>query len=84
MFAKLSGVNFNTSARHAFAREVALFGLYEDDLTINGCMDGEVAAHKVARTCEFSSASLTNEYFASLYLLAAKTLNAKSLAGIVV
>ena len=80
----LGGVNFNTGARHALAREVALLGLHEDNLTINSCMDGEVAAHESARTGKLRSTGLTDENLASLNGLATKTLDAKSLAGVVV
>ena len=84
MIDELSGVYFDASAWHAFAREVILLGFYENNFTIDGCMNGVVAAHEGARTGNLRSASLTNEYFASLYLLATETLDAKSLAGIVV
>ncbi len=84
MLLNLSGVNFDTSARYALTREVALFGLHEDNLTINGSMDSEVAAHESAWASNLRSAGLTNENFASLDLLATKTLDAKSLAGVVV
>lgn len=80
----LSGVNFDASARYAFAGEVILLGLYKDDLAINRGMDSEVAAHKSARAGNLSSAGLANENFTSLHLLTAETLDAKSLAGIVV
>ena len=80
----LSGMNFDASARHAFAGEVILLGLYEDDLAINCGMDSEVAAHESAWAGNLSCASLANENFTSLDLLATKTLDAKSLAGIVV
>ena len=80
----LSGVNFNASAGHAFAREVMLLGFNENNFTVDGCMDGKIAAHEGARTGNLRSASLTDENFASLYLLATETLDAKSLAGIVV
>ncbi len=83
-FETLGGVNFNTSAWHALAGEVILLGLYEDYLTIDSGMDSEVAAHESARAGNFSSAGLANENFTSLYLLTAETLDAKSLAGIVV
>ena len=83
-FETLGGVNLNASAWHALAGEVILLGLYEDYLTIDSGMDSEVAAHESARAGNLSSAGLANENFTSLYLLAAETLDAKSLAGIVV
>ena len=75
---------FYASAWNALAGEVALFGLYEDYFTIDSSMDGEVAAHESAWAGNLGSASLTDENFASLDLLATETLDAKSLAGIVV
>ena len=80
----LSSVNFDTGARYALAREVMLLGLNENNFTVDGCMDGKITAHEGARTGNLRSASLTDEDFASLYLLATETLDAKSLAGIVV
>ena len=80
----LGGVNFNASARHALAGKMAFLGLNEDDLTINSGMNSEVAAHESARAGNLRSASLTDENFASLDLLTTETLDAKSLAGIVV
>ena len=77
-------MNFNAGARYALAREVILLGLNENNLTVDGCMDGKIAAHEGARTGNLRSASLTDENFASLDLLATETLDAKSLAGIVV
>ena len=52
-------MNFNASARHAFAREVMLLGLNENNLTVDGCMDGKIATHEGARTGNLCSASLT-------------------------
>ena len=80
----LSGVNFDAGARHALAREVILLGLNEDNFAINSGMNSEVAAHESARAGKLRSASLTDENFASLDLLTTETLDAKSLAGIVV
>ncbi len=84
IIAILSSVNFDAGAWNAFAREVIILGLYENNFTIDGCMDGEIAAHEGARTGNLRSASLTDEDFASLYLLATETLDAKSLDSIVV
>ena len=80
----LSSVNFNAGARDALAREVVLLGLHEDDLAVDCGMDSEVAAHESAWAGNFSSAGLANENFTSLHLLTTETLDAKSLAGIVV
>ena len=77
-------MNFDAGAWKAAAREVSLLSLNEDDFAVDGCMDGKVAAHESARAGKLSCASLANENFTSLYLLATKTLDAKSLAGIVV
>lgn len=77
-------MNFDASAWNILAREVALLSLNEDYLAIDGGMDSKIAAHEGARTCELSCASLANENFTGLYLLATKTLDAKSLAGVVV
>ena len=81
---KLSSMNFDAGAWKAAAGEVGLLGFHEDDLTINGCMNGEVAAHESARAGNLSSTGLADENFASFNLLTAKALDAKSLAGIVV
>lgn len=75
---------FYASAWNALAGEVALFGLYEDYLTIDSSMDGEVAAHESAWARNLGSTGLADENFASLNLLTTKALDAKSLAGIVV
>ncbi len=77
-------MDFDASAWKAATGEVSLLGLNKDDLAIDSCMDGKVAAHESARAGDFSCASLANENFTSLNLLATKTLDAKSLAGIVV
>ena len=81
---KLSGMDFDAGAWKAAAGEVSLLGLHENNTTINGCMDGVIAAHESARTGNLGCTSLTDENFASLYELATKTLDAKSLAGIIV
>lgn len=75
---------FNASAWHAFARKMILFGFHEDNFAIDGCMNGEVAAHESARAGNLRSAGLTDEDLAGLDELATETLDAKSLAGIVV
>ena len=81
---KLSSMNFDAGAWKAAAGEVGLLGFHEDDLTINGCMNGEVAAHESARAGNLSSTGLADENFASLYGLATKALDAEALASIVV
>ena len=80
----LGSVDFNASAWKAFAREVSLLCFDEDDFAIDSGVNREVAAHESARTSNFRCASLADENFTSLDLLATKTLDAKSLAGIVV
>ena len=82
--ARLSSVNFDASAANALAREVALLGLNEDDLAIDGSMNREIAAHEGAWACELGCAGLANENFTGLYGLATKALNAEALASIVV
>ncbi len=77
-------MNFDAGAWEALAGEMSFLGLDEDDLTIDGGVNRKVAAHESARAGKLSCASLANENFTSLYLLATKTLDAKSLAGIVV
>ena len=47
-------------------------------------MNGKIAGHISTFTSEFSRASLADEDFASLNFLAAKALDTKTLAGIVV
>lgn len=80
----LGSVNFNAGAWYALAGEMVLFSLDEDYFAINRSMNSEVAAHESARAGKLSSAGLANENFASLHLLTTETLDAKSLAGIVV
>ncbi len=80
----LGCVNFDASAWNAFAREVVLLSLNEDDFTIDGCMDGEVAAHERAWASDLRSAGLANEYFASANRLTTKTLDAEALTSVVV
>jgi len=77
-------VNFDAGAWEALAGEMSFLGLDEDDLTIDGGVNRKVAAHESARAGDFRCASLADENFTSLDLLATKTLDAKSLAGIVV
>ena len=77
-------MNFDAGAWEALAGEMSFLGLDEDDLTIDGGVNRKVAAHESARAGDFRCASLADENFTSLDLLAAKTLDAKSLAGIVV
>ena len=77
-------VNFDAGAANALAREVALLGLHEDNLTIDGGMNCEVAAHESARASELRCASLADENFASFDSLATKALDAEALASIVV
>lgn len=80
----LGGVNFYASAWNGAAGEMLFLGLDEDNLTINGCMDGEVTAHKCAWTCDLGCAGLADKYFASVDLLAAETFDTETLAGVVV
>ena len=77
-------MDFNAGAWEALAGEMSFLGLDEDDLTIDGGVNRKVAAHESARAGDFRCASLADENFTSLDLLATKTLDAKSLAGIVV
>lgn len=77
-------MNFDAGAWKALAGEMSFLGLDEDDLTIDGGVNRKVAAHESARAGDFRCASLADENFTSLDLLATKTLDAKSLAGIVV
>ena len=77
-------MNFDAGAANALAGEVALLGLHEDDLTIDGGMNREVAAHESARASELRSAGLADENFASFDSLATKALDAEALASIVV
>ncbi len=77
-------MNFDASAWHALAGEVTLLGLHESNFAIDCGMNREVAAHESAWASELSSASLADENFASLDLLATETLNTKSLTGVVV
>lgn len=77
-------MNFDAGAWEALAGEMSFLGLDEDDLTIDGGVNRKVAAHESARAGDFRCASLADENFTSLDLLATKTLDAKSLAGIVV
>ena len=72
----LGSVYLDASAWDAFAREVIFLGLNEDDLAIDGCMDGKVAAHERAWASDLRSAGLANEYFASANRLTTKTLDA--------
>ena len=80
----LDGVNFYASAWNGTAGEMLFLGLDEDNLTIDGCMDGEVATHKCAWTCDLGCAGLADKYFASVDLLAAETFDTETLAGGVV
>ena len=77
-------MDFNAGAWEALAGEMSFLGLDEDDLTVDGGVNRKVAAHESARAGDFRCASLADENFTSLDLLATKTLDAKSLAGIVV
>lgn len=77
-------VNFDAGAANALAREVALLGLDEDNLAIDGSMNREIAAHEGAWASELRSAGLADENFASLDGLATKALDAEALASIVV
>lgn len=63
---------------------MVFLGLYKDDLTIDSCMDGEVAAHERAWAGDLRSAGLANEYFASANRLTTKTLDAEALTSVVV
>lgn len=75
---------FYASAWNALAGEVAFLSLNKNYLTIDSCMDSEVAAHEGAWARNLGSTGLADENFASLNLLTTKALDAKSLAGIVV
>ena len=77
-------MNFDASTANGLAREVALLGLHEDDLAVDGCVDSEVAAHESARASELGCTGLADENFASLDGLATKALDAEALASIVV
>ena len=77
-------VNFDAGAANALAGEVALLGLDEDDLAIDGSMNREIAAHESAWASKLRSAGLANENFTGLDGLATKALDAEALASIVV
>lgn len=77
-------MNFDADARHGFAGEVRLLDFFELNSAIDGSVNGVVSAHESSWAGDLSSASLTDEDFASLNFLAAKTLNAEALAGVVV
>ena len=77
-------MNFYASAWNGAAGEMLFLGLDEDNLTIDGCMDGEVTAHTCAWTCDLGCAGLADKYFASVDLLAAETFDTETLAGVVV
>lgn len=59
-------MNFDAGAWKAATGEVSLLGLNKDDLAIDSCMDGKVAAHESARAGNLCCAGLTDEDFASL------------------
>lgn len=63
---------------------MVFLGLNKDDFTIDGSMDGEVAAHERAWASDLRSAGLANEYFASANRLTTKTLDAEALTSVVV
>lgn len=77
-------MNFYASAWNGTAGEMLFLGLDEDNLTIDGCMDGKVATHKCAWACDLGCAGLADKYFASVDLLAAETFDTETLAGVVV
>ena len=49
MIIVLSGVNFDTGARNAFAGEMIFLSFDKNDFTIDSCMDGKIAAHESDR-----------------------------------
>ena len=54
------------------------------DCSVDRGVNCEVAAHKSAWPGDFRTASLADENFASFNFLTAKTLDSKTLAGIIV
>ena len=83
MIIVLSGVNFDTGARNAFAGEMIFLSFDKNDFTVDGSMNREVTAHESARTSKFGCASLANENFTGFNGLATKAFDAEALAGIV-
>ena len=76
-------MHFYADAGERLAREVSLLGFDESDYPILCSMDSEVARHISAGTGDLGGASLADENFAVLYLLAAEALDAEALASIV-
>ena len=58
MIIVLSGVNFDTGARNAFAGEMIFLSFDKNDFTIDSCMDGKIAAHESAGAGNLRSALL--------------------------
>lgn len=67
-----------------FAGETASFDFFEADDAVFGGVDGEVAAHVGTVTSLLGRAGLANQDFAGADFLAAKTLDAEALTGVVV
>ena len=74
----------NLRAGFSFSGKFALFDLSKSQDTFFLGVDGKIAAHVCTVTGYFRSASLSDEYFASIDCLSARALNAKTRAGVVV
>lgn len=68
-------------AAFGFAGETLGFDVLESDAACNGRVDSEVAAHVCAWTSLLGLTNLADKHFASVDLLATKTLDAEALAG---
>jgi len=77
-------VDFDAGAREGATGKVRLFGLFEVDNTVDGGVDSIILRDESAGAGDFGAAGLTDENFASLDGLTAKTFDAKTLAGVVV
>ena len=75
--------NLNFCARDSFPGEGANLARDEFHHSVATCVDSKVAAHVSASASDFSCANLTNNYLSLANFLATKSLDTKTMTGVI-
>ena len=80
----MSLADLDADARNGLAGEMGLFSFDKSDNPVFRGVNGEVPRNVSPGAGDFGAAGLANEDLAALYFLATKTLDAETLASVVV